>query len=147
MDMNEVRRLYDQQQRIDIDYAWLRREAAPRVIRLVDTKNQRGTIIYSQLDETTADETIRAEIAYFKSLGMTANLEWKLFDYDLPADLKERLVAQGFVLEDPDAVLILDLETIPPMLLLPVTHDVQRLTNPDQLGDVLTVLNKVWEGA
>src|SRR5664279_5728749 len=121
--MDEIRRLYDQQQRIAIDYPRTKREVTPRTVRLIDKINERGTVIYSQLDEANADETIRAEIAFFKKLQIADDLEWKLFDYDQPADLKERLIAHGFVAQDPDAVLILDLEAIP---LAPITHDVQR---------------------
>jgi GNAT superfamily N-acetyltransferase len=98
------------------------------------------------LDEATADETIDKEIAYFKRLGLADHFEWKVFGYDAPADLKDRLAARGFVAEDPDAVLILDLSAIPQALVQPVTHDVRRLTDPDQLGDVRTVLDAVWEG-
>ena len=141
---DEIRRLYDQQQRIEIEYPGERREVTPRVIRLIDEANQRGTLIYSWLDQTNADETIRAEVEYFQRLGLADNFEWKLFDYDQPADLKDRLVAHGFVPEAPDAVLILDLEAIPAQLLQPVTHHVRRITDPAGLADVSSVHRVVW---
>ncbi len=144
MDMDEIRRLYDRQQRIEIDYTGVRREVTPRTVRQIDATNGVGTVVYSQLDETTADETIRAEVDYFRALGIAENLEWKLFDYDQPADLKERLVAHGFVPEDPDAVLIFDLEAIPPALAQPVTHDVRRISDPAQLADVRAITRAVW---
>lgn len=142
--MDEIRRLFDQQQRIEIDYAGVRREVTPLIVRQIDAVHGRGTVIYSQLDETNADEAIRAEVDYFGSVGITDNLEWKLFDYDQPADLKDRLVAHGFVPEDPDAVLILDLREIPPALTQPVTHDVQRVDDPAQLEDVRAITHAVW---
>lgn len=143
--MDEIRRLYDQQQRIDIDYLGVRREVTPRVVRQIETAHGRGTVIYSQLDETNADETIRDEIAYFRSLDNFENLEWKLFDYDTPADLKDRLIAHGFEAEDPDAVLILDLQELPPALAQPVTHDVRRITDPAELKDVQAITHAVWD--
>ncbi len=142
--MDEIRALFDQQQRIEIGYAGVRREITPRVIRLIDMPNQSGTVIYSQLDAGNADETIRAEVAYFKQLGVAEHFEWKLFDYDQPADLKDRLVAQGFVPEAPDAVLILDLAAIPAALLQPVTHDIHRIHDPARLSDVAAVHDAVW---
>lgn len=142
--MAEIRRLFDQQQRIAIEYANVRREVTPRVVRQIDLVGAGGTLIYSQLDETNADAVIRAEIAYFQQLGVADHFEWKLFDYDQPADLKDRLVAHGFVPEEPDAVLVLDLAAIPPALLPPVTHDVRRISDPAGLADVAAVHHGVW---
>ena len=146
MTIEEIRALYNQQMRINVQYAGVRREETAHTIRLIDTISGRGTVIYSRLDETTADAVIGEELAFFKQLGIADKLEWKLFDYDQPADLKERLIAQGFVPEDPDAVLVLDLEAIPPALIAPVTHDVRRLTDPDQFSDVSAVMNGVYPG-
>ena len=143
--MDEIRRLYDQWQRINIDYARVRREVTPRTVRLIDTPNERGTIIYSRLDAATVDEAIRTEIAYFRKLKIVDDLEWKLFEYDQPADLKDRLIAHGFVPQDPDAVLILDMETIPPALLAPITHDVRRITDAERLNDVASIQQTVWD--
>jgi GNAT superfamily N-acetyltransferase len=142
--MDEIRRLYDQQQRINIEYANTRREVTPRTVRLIDTLGGHSTIIHSQVDEATADATIRAEQDYFRGLDGFENLEWKLFDYDQPADLKARLVAHGFTPEEPDAVLILDLEAIPTALLQPVTHDVRRITDPANLDGVRSIKQAVW---
>lgn len=147
MNMDEIRSLYDQWQRIGIDYPRVKREVTPRTVRLIDTPNERGTVIYSKLDEATADAAIRAEIAYFRKLKIADDLEWKLFDYDTPADLKERLVAHGFEPQDPDAVLILDMEAVPPALLQPVTHDVQRITDAAGLAHVKAILETVWDEA
>ena len=143
--MDEIRKLYDQQQRITIDYARVNREVTARTVRLVDKINERGTVIYSQLDESNADETIRAEIAYFKKLKIADDLEWKLFDYDQPADLKQRLIKHGFVPQDPDAVLILDFQAVPPVLLEPIPQDVRPITDPAGLSDITAVHNGVWE--
>ena len=142
--MDEIRRLFDQQNRIDIEYSDMRREATPHVVRLIDTVHGRGTLIYSQLDESSADETIRDEIAYFKSLGIANEFEWKVYDYDQPADLKERLSAQGFVADEREAVLILDLQATPQALLAPVTHDVRRITDPAGLVDLAGVYGQDW---
>ncbi|MEP7293547.1 MAG: GNAT family N-acetyltransferase [Chloroflexota bacterium] len=144
MNIDEIRKLYDQQQRISIDYARVNREVTARTVRLIDKYNERGTVIYSNLNEANADETIRAEIAYFKKLQIADDFEWKLYDYDQPADLKERLIAHRFVPQDPDAVMILDLEALPPALSQPVTHDVHRITDPARLSDLTAVKQAGW---
>ena len=144
-EMDEIRKLYDQQQRITIDYARVKREVRPHTVRLVDKINERGTVIYSQLDESNADQTIREEIAYFKKLKIADDLEWKLFDYDPPTDLKARLIAHGFVPQDPDAVLILDLQAVPPVLLEPISQAVQRITDEARLSEIVTIHKGVWD--
>ncbi|MEO8393404.1 MAG: GNAT family N-acetyltransferase [Chloroflexota bacterium] len=143
--MDEIRKLYDQQQRISIDYARVNREVTARTVRLVDKINERGTVIYSNLDESNADETIRTEIAYFKKLQIADDFEWKYFDYDQPADLKDRLIKHGFVAQDPDAVLILDLQAVPPVLLEAIPQDVRRITDPALLSDIIAVHKGVWD--
>ncbi len=143
--MAEIHKLYDQQQRIEMEYAGARREVTPHTIRQIDPISERGTLIYSQLDQTNADAVIREEIAYFKRLGIAGNLEWKLFDYDQPADLKDRLIAHGFVPEEPDAVLTLDLQATPSALTQPVTHDVRRVTDAAGLDDVRAITRAVWD--
>ena len=143
--MDDIRKLYDQQQRISIDYPRIKREVTARTVRLVDKINERGTVIYSNLDEGNADAAIREEIAYFRKLQIADDLEWKLFDYDQPADLKDRLIKHGFVPQDPDAVLILDLQAVPPVLLEPIPQDVRRITDPALLSDMIAVHKGVWD--
>jgi hypothetical protein len=41
---------------------------------------------------------ITAQVRYFAARGTP--VEWKLYDYDQPADLAQRLVAAGFVADD-----------------------------------------------
>ncbi len=141
--MSEIHKLYDRQQRIEIEYSGVRREVTPHTIRQIEQHGNHSTVIYSQLDETNAEQVIRDEIAYFKSLGIDG-WEWKLFDYDQPADLKDRLIAHGFVPDDAEAALVLDLAAIPPTLTQSVTHDVRRITDQAGLADVRAITRAVW---
>lgn len=144
MNKSQLIALYNQDQRINITYPDLRREVTPTVVRHIDTSGTReGSVIYSQLDSANADETIRGQIRYFESLGQ--DFEWKLYDYDQPADLQERLIAQGFTREEAEAILVLDLNNAPEGLWQPVHHVVQRITDPEQLADVQTIEEQVWE--
>ena len=71
------------------------------------------------------------------------NFEWKTYDHDTPGDLKDRLSAQGFQADEPEALLVLDIDTAPAILLRPVTHDVRRITNPDRLEEVRRIKEQV----
>jgi GNAT superfamily N-acetyltransferase len=53
-------------------------------------------------------------------------------------------MAHGFVPQDPDAVMILDLETMPPVLSQPVTLDVRRITDPARLSEIAALQQEVW---
>lgn len=73
--------LYDQDQRKDVEYPNTRREVAPNVVRHINTSGTgEGAIIYSQLNEATAEDAIREQVSYFESIGQ--DFEWKLYDYD-----------------------------------------------------------------
>lgn len=63
-----------------------------------------GGVIWSALDETTADAAIEASVEWFRPLGR--EWEWKYFAYDRPADLPARLRAAGLVAAADEALLV-----------------------------------------
>jgi hypothetical protein len=144
MNTTQIIALYDQDQRKDVQYPGMRREVTLHVVRHVDLSGAgQGTVIYTQLDEANAEETIRDQVAYFESLAQ--DFEWKLYDYDKPSDLRRRLEAHGFTIEEAEAIMVLDLHEASEMLWQPVHPDVRRVRSPEQLSDVLSVEEQVWE--
>lgn len=143
MDKSKIIDLYNQDQRKDVEYPGMQREVTPNVVRHVDISGAgEGSVIYSQLTETDANEVIREQVSYFKGIGQ--GFEWKLYDYDQPADLKARLTAHGFIVEEEEAVMVLDLDEAPTALWQPVLHDVQRIKDPGKLSDVQRIEQDVW---
>ena len=143
MNISQRITLFDQDQRIDIEFPETRREATPHVVRHVDISGTgEGIITYSRLNKENADDAIREQVRYFESLGQ--DFEWKLYDYDQPPDLKERLAAHGFTIEEEEAIMLLDLELAPPVLWEPIRHDVRRITDPEKLADVVVIERQVW---
>ena len=63
-------------------------------------------ITWSDLDADTADEVIADQVRFFASRG--EGFEWKHYSYDQPADLEERLLAAGFVPEEPESLMVAD---------------------------------------
>jgi len=144
MDRAKLIELYNQDQRIQVEYPDTRREVTPNVVRHVPTSGiGEGAVVYSQLDDANAGEIIRQQVAYFEGLGQ--DFEWKVYDYDRPLDLKDRLAAHGFIIEEAEAIMVLDLAKAPAMLLKPTRHDVRRILSQEKLADVLIVESKVWE--
>ncbi len=143
MNKSQIIALYDHDQRKDVEYPDMRREVTPNVVRHVDTSgNREGVIMYSQLNEANAEDIICEQVNYFESIGQ--GFEWKFYDYDGPSDLKERLSSSGFIIEEAEAIMVLDLEDAPEVLGQPVLQNVQRITDPEKISDVVTVEGQVW---
>jgi GNAT superfamily N-acetyltransferase len=107
MDGRAVRAAFDRQIRRqpvpDPPDGWVERD--DRIVR----RGGRGWagVTWSDLDETTADETIAAQIDRF--VGTGARWEWKHYSYDRPSDLPERLMAAGFTPEPAEAQLVAEI--------------------------------------
>ncbi|MBS1706003.1 MAG: GNAT family N-acetyltransferase [Armatimonadetes bacterium] len=64
-----------------------------------------SSVIWSELTEETADSAIQAQVEFVRSCRRS--FEWKLYDYDSPADLGTRLRAAGFREEPSETVLVI----------------------------------------
>lgn len=144
-DPDYLRALYTAEERIGADYPDVRREIFPNLVRQVPTEaGTDGFVAYTSLDATDVDDVIRDQIAFFEQIG--ADFEWKLYDYDTPPDLKERLAAHGFEIGEPESLMILPLDNAPAALLAPLTQDVRRLTDPLELEHIRSIKEAVWQG-
>jgi predicted GNAT family acetyltransferase len=144
MNKSQILALFDQDQRKKVEFPDMRREVTPELVRHVDSSaGGEGLLTYSQLTETNADDAIRAQVRYFESLGQ--DFEWKLYDYDQPSDLKERLESGGFIIGAAEAVMLLDLQAAPGILWQPPRQQVQPITDAGQIADVLAIHQQVWE--
>ena len=67
-------------------------------------------IVWSDLDAGTADEVIADQVRFFAGRGEP--FEWKLYSYDRPPDLDQRLLAAGLIPEDPESLMVADTSEI-----------------------------------
>jgi len=143
LDLLDLFDLFDRDQRRVIVFDEMRREVTAQVVRHVDTSAfGEGMITHSRLDEGNADAVISEQTDYFRSINQ--DFEWKVYSYDRPADLTARLQAHGFVLEDAEAVVVLDLQEAPAVLWEPLSRDVRRITTLEGLADVQAIEEQVW---
>jgi hypothetical protein len=128
MDHVAVLALFDRNMRegAQPDGPGARVERVGRVVRQVAAEHGWNGVVWSDLDEASADRAIAEQIAYYKGLGR--EFEWKLYGHDLPVDLGERLRAAGFTPEPEETLMIaevadLTLDVEPPegIRFLPVT--------------------------
>ena len=145
MYLEELRAIYDQDQRVNVTYPDTRREVVNGVIvRHIQTSGrQQGWVLWSQLTADTVDNVIEEQLTYFKDMGR--EFEWKVYSHDQPADLKDRLAACGFELREPaDAIMVLDMHTLPDTLNQPIPEVIRHVTDPDDIPTVMAVLTHVW---
>jgi GNAT superfamily N-acetyltransferase len=126
MDNAEVLALFDRQIRIGREA-----ERSGNVVRQV--ADDWCAVLWSDLDETTADAEIAEQVRYFTGLGR--EFEWKHYSYDDPADLGERLLKAGFVAEDPEALMVAEVASLPTEPVLPQGVRIERVT--DEAGVAL----------
>src|SRR5258706_16293447 len=106
MDHREIIELLDRERReLARDGEVL--EMLPDVTRGRIADGSRHWVIYSALNETTADQAIEREVAHHQRLGV--GFEWKVYSHDRPADLTACLVRRGFEIGEREAVLVYDL--------------------------------------
>jgi GNAT superfamily N-acetyltransferase len=80
-------------------------ERAGPVVRWVTAGGAgRSGIAWSGLDAHTADQAIADQVAFFASRA--ERFEWKLYSYDQPADLGERLLAAGCAAGEPESLMV-----------------------------------------
>ncbi|MGW0089718.1 GNAT family N-acetyltransferase [Streptomyces sp. NPDC003328] len=129
MDHAAVLALYDRDMRRGArpDGPGTRVECDASVVRQVGSAHDWNGIVWSDLDEATADAVIAEQVRYFAELGR--EFEWKLYGHDLPVDLGKRLRAAGFTPEPEETLMVaevadLTLDVEPPegVRLVPVTE-------------------------
>jgi len=141
MDPKHILAIYDQDRK-GVSLIGMQREETSHLVRHLSPSGE-GLIIYSNLNSTNVEEVIQEQIAHFESTG--CDFSWVVFDHDTPANLKDRLLAHGFLAEEPEAILILDIEDLSQDLEKLINFDVQRIIDTDKIDDVLTIRQQVWQ--
>lgn len=146
MDRLDLLELFDRELRIGLEIPGVRREAFARLVRHIRPAPGMNQVVYSRLEPAELDRAIEAQVRDLSALEQP--FTWKVFDHDLPDELPERLIGHGFLRdEEPDAVLILDLDKAPVKWSdLPDGIEVRRLTSAEQLDDVVEIEAQVLGG-
>ncbi|MFH9979128.1 GNAT family N-acetyltransferase [Streptomyces sp. NPDC017179] len=119
MDHAAVLALYDRDLREGArpDGSGSRVERAGKVVRHIGSAQDWNGVLWSDLDESSADAAIAEQTARYGESGLA--FEWKVYGHDRPADLGRRLLDAGFVAEPQETLMVaeiaeLDLGTEPP---------------------------------
>ncbi|WP_409175412.1 GNAT family N-acetyltransferase [Brevibacillus fortis] len=143
MNKAEVLRLFDKEMRVEITYPPLRREETEHLVRHVSpTPDDSGVVLFSRLSEENAEEVIKQELAYFSSLQQS--FEWKLFDYDQPANLLERLKGHGFTVDEEEALLVLEVAQAEELRSLVIPQEIRQITDSAGIDDIMQLKEQLW---
>jgi hypothetical protein len=99
-------------------------------------------ITWSRLDERTADAVIAAQVEFFRARGQ--RFEWKLYDYDQPADLGVRLLDAGFVPDDEELVMVAETAPLARPAPLPDGITLRQVTGEAGVAEVFDVHQRVF---
>jgi GNAT superfamily N-acetyltransferase len=118
-------------------------EADGTIVRWVAPEGRvTSSVTWSRLDPATAEAVIAAQVAFFRARGQA--FEWKLFDYDQPGDLAQRLLAAGFVPEDTEVVMVADAATAATEVPLPEGLTVREVTGEAGLDLLFDLHERVF---
>lgn len=144
MEAQAILELYDRTMRKDATASRAKIHKSPGLTYFLalPPSPRAGWVIYTRLDETNVEQAIQSTMDFFRDKG--GAFEWKVYDHDTPADLKERLLRRGFEAEELEAVLAFDMEEAPQGFWQPSPVSVRRLNDPQALSAVTRIESEVW---
>src|SRR4029079_12510106 len=142
MDLDQIRLWLDSERRtgvLDGDEV----EVLSLVTRTHSLDRSRHAVCFSALSDDNADENIAEQVKYFR--GQPGEVEWKVYTHDTPHDLVQRLERDGFDVGPHEAVLVLDLQSLPSWVVEPPGHRVVRVESLDLLPLFREVAERVFD--
>lgn len=144
MNNAEMLTIFEKEVRRECEWTRMRREVLPQLVRytLTGVGSGGGAITWSDLTADTADAAIQSQIDFFGKLN--TDFEWKLYTYDPPADLPQRLLAHGFTAGEPEALMVADIHDLPEAYWTMDVSAVQRVTTPAGVDEIVRMEREIW---
>ena len=140
MTPSDVLARYDSEMRQDPPLEpGIRIERVGGIVRAVGRFN---CILYSHLSPESAEAAINEQKTHFREAG--ADVEWKVYAHDPPADLGARLDAAGFTADDPETLMAFDLANNLKIGDMPSDVVVRRIDDAQGLADLIAVNKAIW---
>ena len=138
-----LRDLFDEKVRHGCRFIGREKEILDRVVRVIGPTRAciDNVVMWSDLDESNADEEIESQIDFYSALGHS--FHWIVYHHDQPGDLMERLEERGFSRDVTETVVIAPSDGIEgPESIGDV--DLRRITDPGELDKLTAVQTEVW---
>ncbi|MFF7813940.1 GNAT family N-acetyltransferase [Streptomyces sp. NPDC007945] len=117
-------------------------ERAGAVVRQTGPAHAWNGVLWSGLDDRTADAAIAAQLAHYRAEGVP--FEWKLYGHDGPPDLGARLLAAGFRAEEPETLLVAEASAQGGPVDLPDGVELHDVTDPEGVRQVVEVHERAF---
>jgi GNAT superfamily N-acetyltransferase len=136
--------IFEKEVRRECEWTRMRREVLPHLVRytLTQVGNGGGHISWSNLTADNADAAIQSQIDFYKELNV--DFEWKLYSYDQPDDLPSRLLAHGFTADEPEALMVADMNDLPAEYWSMDVSAVERITTSEGVDEIVRMEREVW---
>ena len=133
----EILALFDATMRIDPEpVAGVRYERTGSVVRSVGLWNV--VVAWDLPDSDAAASAVAEQAAYARASGV--QLEWKLYAHDRPAGLASLLEREGFVADESETLMVLDLDAAAGTdVVVSAGVEIRRLVDADGVADFVAV--------
>ncbi len=137
--------LFNKEVRRACEWTRMRREEFPNLVRytLTDVGFGGGFVSWSDLTSGNADQAIEDQLEFYRKLNV--DFEWKLYDFDQPVDLANRLLAHGFKADQPEALMVADINDLPTEYWTMDVSAFSRISSPQEVDDIVRMESEVWE--
>ncbi len=106
-------------------------------------KTREGLVTFATLEPKRAERQIYDQIHYFELVGV--GFEWKVYEFDTPADLVTRLEGHGFQTGLTEALVACPLQEVPPPLIdIAAGFRIERIETEAGLADLISIQSNVW---
>ncbi|ASP40810.1 GNAT family N-acetyltransferase [Bacterioplanes sanyensis] len=141
MNIQQIMQLYNQYERRVIDDSNGRVETSPSIARVVSNQAYGSYIAYFDFAADQTDSQIQQQVDYFSNLGI--GFEWKTYATDQPKNIESSLLAHGFVQEEQEAFMVLDIDAVESQ----PAHSagLQRIKDEQGIRDAIQVQQQVWK--
>ncbi len=137
------RQCYDQSLRFGYQRPKYRREETPEVVRYLSRDGKKGFVLWSNLADVKVDDVIQREVEYFRGIGQA--FEWKVYDYDYPENLSERLERVGFHVDEPLALMVGECHGVMPKGAQNIEPlEVREITTESGIHAIMQLEAEVW---
>lgn len=102
-----------------------------------------GFVGWSQLSDDQLEDAIREQVSYFE--GKCEQFEWKVYEFDRPKDLHEKLLEHGFVQGPEEAFMTLKVGAYQFSQREGEEVELRRLQTKDEIADVVAIQEAVWQ--
>ena len=140
LNIKELLNAYNKHERISITLPGFEKVATHCVVKFISKEHNDSFISYFKLNEEEVDSAIESEINYFSRLNKS--FEWKTYDFDTPANIGEKLIQHGFVAEESESFMVLDLDSIKSNFT--ESEICVEVSDAQGIKDAISVQEEVW---